>query len=291
MSIKGTFSDFSLPEVFQFLEQGQKTGLLKLREIPDDKSAHPLVHFVWFYQGRIVAAADRSDQRGLLKLLERRGWISERAAEKIFAMYSTPTPLGLCLKAHNLIHPEQLNQLFYGQVIRQVCDLFQLQSGQFIFDPQANLPMAEMTGLSQPAVEVTLTALRSLKDWRALTEKLPLADSALVSVTQGQPAMKLAAKEWQVWEFVNGNTPINTIAKQLRLPVDEVRRIAFRLIVVDLAEEVPVPFILPEVETEEFPFSGHDIFSPPQEITDKADKAPVSHSFLQSLVGFLKTKV
>lgn len=285
MGITGSLTDFSLPEVFQFLEQGQKTGLLKLRETPSAANPQPSIEYIWFHQGRIVAAADRNDQRGLLTLLEQRGWVTERAAAKVFAMHSTPTPLGLCLKSQGLLQPEQLKLLFYGQVIRQVCSLFRFTAGHFAFDAQANLPMAEMTGLSQSAVEVTLTALRSLKDWSALAEKLPLPDSALISITSGKPNLKLDAKEWQIWEFVNGNLPLTSIASQVRLSLEEVRRIAFRLIVVNLAEEIPVP-LLPLEPPETLHFSA----TKAEEVMGEPEKSNVSHSFLQSLMGFLRTK-
>lgn len=285
MAITGFLSDFSLPEIFQFLEQGQKTGLLKLRELPTSTHPSPKVHYIWFHQGRIVAAADRIDQRGLLTLLEQRGWITERAAAKVFGMHATPAPMGLCLKAQGLIQPEQLKLLFYSQVIRRVCALFQFRAGQFAFDAQANLPMAEMTGLSQPAMEVTLTALRSLRDWSALADKLPLADSALISVTSARSTHKLDAKEWQVWEFVNGNVSIKTIANHVRLPLEEVMKIAFRLIVINLAEEIPVPLTMTEVSEE---ISLVPSFEKPFE---PGESKQVSQSFLHSLVGFLRTKV
>ncbi len=284
MAITGFLSDFSLPEIFQFLEQGQKTGLLKLRESPNAANPNPKVHYIWFHQGRVVAAADRIDQRGLLTLLEQRGWITERAAAKVFGMHSTPTPMGLCLKSQGLIHAEQLKLLFYGQVIRQVSNLFQLKAGQFAFDAQANLPMAEMTGLSQPAVEVTLTALRSLRDWSALADKLPLPDSALISLINGHPTAKLDSAEWQVWEFVNGKVPIKEIAKQIRLPLEKVVQVAFRLIVINLAEEIPVPLMGAEVP--------NDLsFNAPIEYAPATEDKQVSQSFLHSLVGFLRAKV
>lgn len=73
----------------------------------------------------------------------------------------------------------------------QVTALFELRDGQLEFNAKANLPPAEMTGLSLPATESTLMGLRTLRDWTALAEKLPDPTSGLSSAIAGQPQLRL----------------------------------------------------------------------------------------------------
>jgi hypothetical protein len=76
--------------------------------------------------------------------------------------------------------------------------------------------------------------------------------------------------------------PLKAIAQQLRLPVETVQQIAFRLITVGIAEEVPlVPgsFPNPEVKSLSAP------------LIDEAASQNISSSFLQNLMGFLWNKV
>lgn len=278
MAITGVLSEFSLPEIFQFLEQGHKTGLLTIQPLAVQKGA---VHYIWFQIGRVVAAADRLDHQGLYRMMNQRGWVSDRLISKFSLMCSTQMPIGLCLKSQGILQAEQLKLLFYGQVVRQVCALFKLQDAQFHFNPQASLPISEMTGLSLPATEVTIMGLRALRDWTALSDKLPDPNSTLVSLTTGKPGLRLDTQEWQIWEFVNGTMSLKAIAEQIGLPTEKVQQIAFRLIVVNLAEEVPMIEMIVSPATEPLP-----------EATSGApERSTVSQSFLQNLMGFLRSKV
>ncbi|MBD2254431.1 DUF4388 domain-containing protein [Nostoc parmelioides] len=286
MAIAGTFSDFSLPELLQFLDQGKKTGILYIevsQNTSDNKKAIP--YYVWLHQGRIIAAADRLDQKCLTLMIDQRGWISERVISRVnqISSNSINTPLGLVLKVQGLLQPEQLKLLFNNQILRPICNLFQIRDGVFKFNQIQTLPLplAEMTGLSMSANEVTLTSLRLLRDWSALADKLPDPTSSLSGLSVKEPQIHLKAQEWQVWEFVNGNVSIQDIAHQLQIPVEIVQQIAYRLIVVGLIEEnfmatscaLPNPTI-----TEE------------EAVPEPGIKTTVSQSFLNSLVGFLRSR-
>lgn len=313
MAFTGYLTEFSLPEIFQFLEQGHKTGLLTLRTLPVQNQEEVQPYYIWLHQGNIVAAADRSDEKGLISMIAQRGWVSDRAALKLFQSCPVNTPMGLCLKSQGLLQAEQLKLLFRTQVVGLVSNLFQLSNAQFEFNAKSILPAAEMTGLSLPATEATLMGLRTLRDWKALAEKLPDPTSGLSSAIIGQPQMKLDSHEWQVWEFANGSITLQQIAKQLTIPIEKVQQIAFRLIVTNLAEEVFMLAVQNAVVTDNG-FAGEKLQNPTVEYfskenintqsnfaspkenilleskADRSSKSNVSQSFLQNLVGFLRTK-
>jgi hypothetical protein len=289
MSINGNFADFSLPELLQFLDQGKKTGVLHI-ELSSDKNqpSNKQLYYIWLHQGRVIAASDRLDQQSLTLMIAQRGWVSERVISRVTNISSCfiNSPLGLCLKSQGLVQPEQLKLLFNSQVLRPVCALFQIKDGQFRFEPISTLPLREMTGLSMSATEVILIALRALRDWSALAEKLPDPTSGLSGLSTKQPRLQLNAQEWQVWEFANGEVSLEKIANQLNLTVETVLQIAFRLIVIGLAEEhfmvaaASVPMM--EQSIPEIP-----VIAP---VTETAHKPAVSQSFLKNLVGFLRSK-
>ncbi|MEH1871056.1 DUF4388 domain-containing protein [Nostoc sp.] len=289
MAITGNFADFSLPELLQFLEQGQKTGLLYIGfVIGDTKNITTKAYYIWLQQGRVIAAAERLDQKGLMSMIAQRGWISERVVSRVIKVdaCSVNTPMGLCLKSQGLLEPEQLKILFNTQVLRQVCALFQLKDALFTFDSTTSLPLAEMTGLSMSATEVILLGLRALRDWTALADKLPDSTSGLSSLAKKQPQIPLNAQEWQVWEFVNGQVSLENIANQLRISTETVQQIAFRLIVVGLAEEHFMVAAPPACTLEEY---THPIASV-ETVQELPQKPIVSQSFLKNLVGFLRGK-
>jgi hypothetical protein len=292
MAIIGQLAEFSLPELFQFLEQGEKSGRLTITIPPGaiatdaqpspPASQSPSLFYIWFRQGRIIAAADRLDGKGLLTLMHRRGWLDGIGKPELQEFASMLVPLGVYLRVRakgTPIKPDQLKLMFYSQVMRQVCRLFEFPAGSFEFDGKIALPMSEMTGQMMPPTEVTLAALRVLKNWDALVEKLPEPLSTLQSPNDGlKPHLKLNQVEWQVWEFTGGNMSLKNIAEQLRLPIEEVQRIAFRLMVVGMVEEVPMMAGM-ATEPADASLSGTE-----------GDANEVSIDFLQNLLTFLKGK-
>ena len=276
MAITGQLAEFSLPELFQFLEQGKKTGRLAIEALHQPSRKFN----IWFRKGRIVAASNRADGNGLVVLTHRRGWLQGISLQEVQQFDTLMVPLGVYLKIRDVLEPKQLKLLFYTQVMRQVCALFEQSRGRFEFESKAEMPMKEMTGQMMFPTEVTLGALRVLKNWDALADKLPDVDSSLESLTEGQPHLRLNRTEWQAWEFTNGTMSIQDIADQLRMPVEEAQRVAFRLIVVGLAEEVPAMAggLLPPRPGEEVAIGGTE-----------ADE--LSPTFLSSLVDFLKGNV
>ncbi|WP_008311186.1 DUF4388 domain-containing protein [Leptolyngbya sp. PCC 6406] len=289
MAITGHLAEFSLAEIFQFLDQGHKTGLLTITPLPEPTDPRlPRSHYVWFQQGRVVAAAHRSDGRGLANLICQRGWLGDRAAGRLAQTCGPQHPLGLHLKTQGILDSEQIKLLFYVQVMRQVCALFAQADGWFHFDGQQTVPMAEMTGLNAPATDVTLAGLRALRDWQALEDKLPDPASALLALTPTKPNLKLNALEWQIWEYTQGDISLSAIAAQLNCTVRQLQQAAFRLIVVGLVEEMPLlPMTIPpSTPIEESP-PAYPVELATTPAAAIANHSQVSHSFLQNLMGFL----
>lgn len=288
MAVTGYLVELSLPEIFQFLDQGHKTGLLTIRALPVAQPPSSQAHYIWLHQGRIVAAANRLDQKGLLSMITERGWLSDRVVSRFAQVFSNnEIPMGLTLKSQGLLQAEQLKVLFRIQVLRQVCALFQLKDGQFEFKTKVSLPLPEMTGLSLQATEATLMGLRALRDWTVIEEKLPARTSALSSVITGQHRFRLDPLEWQVWEFAKGTVSLQAIAKQLGIPVEKVQQTAFRLIVLSLAEEVPM--IIPAPPSVRA--KGNSVSAELPELIQDSHKTAISQSFLKNLVSFLRSKV
>ena len=131
-----------------------------------------------------------------------------------------------------------------------------------------------MTGLSVVATEVILPGLRILKDWTAFKDKLPHPQSSLVSLIRGQPNVRINQAEWSVWRLIDEKIPLGQIATQLSLSIEEVQQIAFRLIFVGLAEEVPR--MLSETADE-----SESMFA-------NESSEQLSPTFFRNLIGFLR---
>jgi len=287
MAITGSLSEFSLPEIFQFLDQGQKTGILTIRDLKALQTGKSLMRHIWLHNGRVVAAGDRLDNRGLARLIEERGWITDANRAEVERLIQANVPLGLNLKSLGILYPDQLKLLFSVQVLRQVCSLFQVETGQFRFDAKVDLPKAEMTGLSLPATETTLMGLRSLRDWQILQSKLPDTSSTLFKIIYDEPHLRLDANESQVWKLADGSMNLKKMAERLQLPLPKIQQISFRLIVVGLVEEVPDIDMGITDNSDDLKGLDGDISG---QLSNPPVRTEISNSFLQSLVGFLQHK-
>jgi hypothetical protein len=156
MSITGSLSDFSLQEIFQFLDNGKRTGLLTLRTLPESPTTPSSLRYIWVSQGNLVAAANQLNHNGLVSLISQYQWVSKRVITKL-AEFSPPNqPLGLYLKKQGVLQTAQLEHIFQMQVVQELCPLVQANDALFKFDQNVPLPMQEMTGLSVSGVALEL---------------------------------------------------------------------------------------------------------------------------------------
>ncbi|AFZ58050.1 DUF4388 domain-containing protein [Anabaena cylindrica FACHB-243] len=287
MAISGLLSELPLPEIFRLLQQGNKTGRLAIKAQAPNSSQPEQNFYIWFQQGLIIAAANRLDGKGLLSIIQQKGWMNARSVTRITDVCAINQPTGLCLKSQGILEPEQLKMLFNYQVLKQICKLFELQNGSFEFETKTPVPHMEMTGLTAIPKEVILKGLRVLRNWKTLEDKLPEPTYALVSKINDKPQLGLNQLEWQIWEFTKGTVSIIAIAEQLGLPLETIQQAAFRLIVVGLVEEVPVFLEAPPQQLHELESAMIEV-----ELDEQSkQEGTVSQSFLKSLVGFLKNRL
>jgi Domain of unknown function (DUF4388) len=283
MSLAGYLSEYSLAEIFHFVQEGNKTGLLSIE--PENTSGRSFSngYYLAFQSGRIMSVTDAASAKhqSLLEMMQQRRWLSvEQVVGLKTRVASLDRPLGTYLKSIDVIDTEQLTLMFNSQVIATTCKLFEIHNGQFKFDPQAPLSYGEMTGISQTANEVALLGLRMLKDWSGLTAKLPTPEFGLQRLSTS-PGLRLDTQEANVWNLALGELSIAKIAEKLGLEIAKVQQIGFRLSSIGLVHEVSIEPSQPLIGLKE---------APPVCVGGGNANVPVSASFLSNLMGFLKKK-
>lgn len=292
MSLSSSFTNFSLPELFKVIEQGKKTGCLTVCTVPElhNPSSKSQYYYIWFRQGRIIAASNRLNGQGLTSKIVEKGLASEEIIDIFCSRASKATiPLGLNLKTQGVLSSEDLKILFAAQV-QQIRDLFEIHNGVFKFDSQAREPIREMTGLSLGATEVALMVLRALRNWEVLSHVLPDASSGIENIAQTKPQFQRNSFDSQVWEFANGKFSLTRIAKQLHQPTGKIQQAAFRLMIADLVKEIPIVASTYELNTHEYESTVADTFRAQDKSSKQVKSHKVSSSFMQNLVGFLRSK-
>ena len=148
MSITGFLSDFSVSEIFRFIDQGNKSGLLMLRSPAESRAASS--YYIWVENGQFIAAANQLNNVGLFSLIQQYEWVSNRVITKLAQLCPGDQPLGLYLRRQGALRGEQLEHLFQVQVVQQLCLVCQLTDAQFRFDQNVHIPTREMTGENRP---------------------------------------------------------------------------------------------------------------------------------------------
>jgi Domain of unknown function (DUF4388) len=278
MTLAGYLAEYSLAEIFNFVHEGSRTGVLEIFPDPNVIPAPTDPRFVWFEDGRVIAATSGLDGKGLLMAIGQRKFIPPAQIELIDAqMHQLPQPLGIYLKSRGLLDAEQLKLLFNAQTIVAVCKLFEPKNRQFHFNPTRAPLNSELTGIGLPAQEVGMLGLRVLKDWSGLSSKLPEPDYVIQKWSAQQPSFRLDRHELQLWKLADGQTTLATIAEQMGMSVDVIRQVSFRLSSFRLIQEIPNDSIPPISEELAVSVSGSGF-----------KNSSVSSSFLGNLKNFLK---
>jgi hypothetical protein len=289
MALSSSLNDLSLPELFQLVEYGRKSGCLKISTLPSVHAAKSSSYhyYIWFKHGRFVAAVNRLDGQSLACEIAKRGWLSQRVVERLSSRCPPKMPLGIYLKLQGVLQTKQIHLLFANQ-LRQSMSLFEIQAGEFSLDANAPLPWKEITGVSLRSLDVALGALKILNNWQALAHTLPDSRSALQSQGGIQLKCRLNALDWQVWEFAKGTVSLKNISMQLNQSVEKVQQAAFRLMLARLAEEVAVisPSSDPSPAVMQLMAESQPLGTGVE--CRESEKLKVSASFLHNLVGFLR---
>jgi hypothetical protein len=282
MTLTGYLSEYSLAEVFNFIHQGTRTGLLSISTDinPVEPPTNP--HYLWFQTGQIMAVSTGMDGQGLLQAISQRKLVPAEHIEQLRTQVQKfHQPLGLHLKSRGLLTAEQLKLLFNSQTIAIVCKLFELRDARFHFDPCILPYNAEMTGISMPAQEVGLLGLRMLKNWDNLSQKLPDPQYAIQRLSVEEPSFRLDRHELQLWKLADGETSLSKLTIPMNMSIEALKKTAYRLIIFGLVQEIPVEVLQPPIDRD---------MAVPELVPIREIKNMVSISFLGNLMGFLKKK-
>ncbi|MGB3767724.1 MAG: DUF4388 domain-containing protein [Phormidesmis sp.] len=269
MNLQGLTSEYSLPELFKFLQESQQTGRLAMKPV-GDSTLDNKSYFFWFKKGKLLAASNRLDGLGLLQIMQSRSLISGATLPQLLRECPPKVALGKFLKDRAMLTGKQLNSLFAAQILRYMCALLKAKDVKFTFHASYPVPCLEMTGISIRATDVTLPSLRILKEWGALVNKLPSLTSGLKLVGEEPSTYRLQTQEKDVLRLAQDGLSLSKISNVLKLPELDVQKAGFRLIFVGLVKEAPLVHIAK--------------FTP----QPKRRITRLSESFLGRLSGFLK---
>lgn len=150
MPLLGTFETMSVPELLQWIGQGQKTGTL---QITTDNGTAILA----FESGELIFSASSDHGPSLSDLLTQSGHLTDELHHQLTALRrESGIGLGKALADLNIVREEDLVRLMREKVEGEIFSLLQTEEGRFQFIDD-ELPAVDLVEMR---VDVTKTLLR-----------------------------------------------------------------------------------------------------------------------------------
>ncbi|RKX27350.1 MAG: hypothetical protein DRP45_01295 [Candidatus Zixiibacteriota bacterium] len=219
LDLQGNIENFTLPEIFQLLAAGRKSGTLGIQR--EDS-----IVMIYFDAGDVTYGYGPRQTFHLGQLLRERGKLtSEQLDEAITTQASTDNSkrLGEILIAKGFIDRADLEAVVKNQVEELLYSLLSWQSGSFKFY-ENQFPTDEEITVSLSVENVILEGLRRLDEQNMVRETLPDLDRVYtISASQAgrTRAVTLRASEWNIMALVNGQRTMNEVCQASSLEREE----------------------------------------------------------------------
>ena len=297
MTIQGSLETFSLPELFQIIESGSKSGRLTFKPEPHTADSSLEVAFeLWFDKGSFVTIVNPLKQQFLTSKTINRGWIDIKVLIDNKVHCPPNRSIGKYLSEQNLLDKEQIDSLFKAQ-IEEVIKLFKIDRAWFKFEElnasnkipndNADFPWEEMTGQQKKARELSLEAIRNIPPSSRFIAEIPPGHCGLQRLVN-HCNLQFDTLEKYLCNMADGSISLRKIAREMEVSIDKVQTTALSMILAGLVEQVPVistDFNIPVNAT----YNPSPAFAEPRNQPAKTKgKSKVSNSLLKNLTNFLK---
>ena len=231
MAIQGPLRELGVHDVFQLLDLGRKTGVLRVTsELRQNQGC------IWFAQGVIVAATMTDNPTPLGELLLRKGRIRMEdlaRAQKIQETEGHTRRIGEILVSIGAIRQRDLDRQVRAQVEEVVLTLLGWSEGYFIFEEAEILEAPRDADIGVATESLLLESARRLDEWSRIQSLVPHAGvipRLNRQLAQGTGVLHLVPLEWKVIAQVNGLRDVREIAAAIDQSEFTTARAVFGLI-------------------------------------------------------------
>ncbi len=229
MALEGPLKEFHIQDVFQLLDLGQKSGVLRVTSELRQTEAS-----VAFDRGHVVAARLGKNPQRFGARLVRMSKISAKDLDRALALQEKGDPrrLGDILVSIGAMSRRELDRQLKAQIEEAILDLLSWKEGHFRFEEGATFEgLVEAPG--RIATEgLLMESARRLDEWSRIeatvphlrvVPKLPAHDGSASS------RLDLAPFEWEVLAAVDGERDLHALADTLGKSEFDVARTVFTL--------------------------------------------------------------
>ena len=231
MAIEGPLRELGIHDVFQLLDLSRKTGALRVTSALRDNEG--VVHF---HNGRIVAAAIRSNPHPLGQFLVRAGRVTTAQLEEARVLQLLPGEnrrIGEILVSLDALTARELERHVHRQIEAVVFELLSWQEGFFSFVESSveDLPVDCARGVRTEAL--LMESARRIDEWARIADLVPELNLIPVyaAVDPERPSrLELLPNEWEVLVAVDGGSDVRTVAAILGCTDFDVAKVVYGLV-------------------------------------------------------------
>jgi tetratricopeptide (TPR) repeat protein len=229
MALEGPLKDLHIQDVFQLLDLGRKSGVLRVTS-----ELRQTAGTVCFDRGGVVAAAMGDDPQPLGTRLVRVGKINGADLDRALGLQAggDGRRLGDILVGLGVISRRELDRQLKAQIEETVFDLLRWSEGYFRFEEGGTYHAAVEAPVRVPTEALLMEAARRIDEWSRIGSKvshLRLVPRLPPPETQGTEILDLVPFEWEVLAAVDGSRDLHSLAEMLGRSEFEVARTVYGL--------------------------------------------------------------
>jgi len=229
VALEGPLKDLHIQDVFQLLDLGRKSGVLRVTS-----ELRQTAGTVCFDRGGVVAAAVGSDPQPLGARLIRTAKITAADLDRARSIQSggDDRRLGDILVSLGAISRRELHRQLKAQIEEAVFELLRWSEGYFRFEEGAACHAAVEAPVRFPTEALLMEAARRIDEWSRIGSKvshLRLVPRLPAPEAQGSDPLDLVPFEWEVLAAVDGTRDLHSLAEVLGRSEFEVARTVYGL--------------------------------------------------------------
>ena len=244
MALEGPLKELHIQDVFQLLDLGRKTGVLRVTS-----ELRQTAGTVSFDRGGVVAATVGKDPQPLGARLMRLGKISAAQLQQARAVQESGDPrrIGDILVASGALTRRELDRQLKAQIEEAIFELLGWAEGYFRFEDGAPLDAVVETPVRMPTEGLLMEAARRMDEWSRIEDKVPhlrVIPRLPPSDSTADGRLELAPPEWEMLAAIDGQRDLHALAAALGRSEFDIARSAYTLssagvIVLDSAASPP----------------------------------------------------
>jgi tetratricopeptide (TPR) repeat protein len=229
MALEGPLKEFHIQDVFQLLDLGRKSGVLRVTSELRQTTAS-----VSFDRGGVVAASLGKNPQRFGARLVRLSKISAKDLDRALAMQEKGDTrrLGDILVAIGAIARRELDRQLKAQIEETILDLLGWTEGQFRFEEAALSEAVVESPIRIPTEGLLMESARRLDEWSRIESKVPhlrVVPKLPPTDAPSSGRLDLVPFEWEVLAAVDGQRDLHALADALGKSEFDVARTVFAL--------------------------------------------------------------